>query len=232
MNFFFRIAFSALALLVGGGCSLLASKSEPYAIYSPQLTVPTETSDAAPVAWQLVVDTPTASDALDTTRIVVMAAPGVLQVYPAARWSDPAPRLLRNLMIQSFQQTGRIAGVGDSGSGLRADYALATDLHEFQIDFSKGAPQAVIRLNAKLLDYAVNRVVTAQSFDATVPAGGTDGSAAATALQAALNDALPKITQWVLQEAEKNFVASKRTAAKGDSTRSDPTSRMPPTTER
>lgn len=216
MNRLVRIAFSALAFL-GGGCSLLASKSVPYATYSPQLIVPTESSNAAPVAWQLVVDMPTASDALDTTRIVVMAAPGVLQVFPAARWSDPAPRLLRNLMIQSIQQTGRIAGVGDSGSGLRADYALATDLHEFQIDYSNGTPQAVIRLNAKLLDYTVNRVVAAESFDARAPANGTDGASAASAVQAALNEVLPKISQWILQEAERNFVASKRETANNDS---------------
>ena len=40
-----------------------------------------------------------------------MPTPGVIEVYPQARWRDPAPDLLRSLIVQAFDHDGRIGGV-------------------------------------------------------------------------------------------------------------------------
>ena len=100
-----------------------------------------------PVDWQLAIDTPLAGDALDTSRMLVMPTPGALETYKGGRWADTPPLVLRGLLIEAFQQTGRIAGVGAITSGLHADYTMTIDLYDFEVQYRDGAPHAVIRLN-------------------------------------------------------------------------------------
>ncbi len=197
-----RPLFSALLALPLAACSsLLNVQRTPFTIYAPQLTAPAPAADAARVDWQLAVETPLASDALDTVRIVVMPSPGVIEVFPGARWSDSAPALLRNLLVQGFEASGRITGVGSSASGLRADYALGIALHDFQFEVA-GSTRAVIRLQARLLDYTTNRVLAAHAFDIEAPAGGSDAAAAFTAFETALNQLVPQVVEWVLREGD------------------------------
>ena len=87
------IAVPALAALLAlAGCSSLFNvQRTPFTTYSPQLAAPPAPS-APPVDWQLMVETPLASDTLDTARMLVSPTPGVLEVFPAARWRDPNGR--------------------------------------------------------------------------------------------------------------------------------------------
>lgn len=197
-----RPLFSVLLALPLAACSsLLNVQRTPFTIYAPQLAAPAPAADVQRVDWQLAVETPLASDALDTVRIVVMPSPGVIEVFPGARWSDSAPALLRNLLVQGFEASGRITGVGSSASGLRADYALGIALHDFQFEVA-GSTRAVIRLQARLLDYTTNRVLAAHAFDIEAPAGGSDAAAAFTAFETALNQLVPQVVEWVLREGD------------------------------
>jgi cholesterol transport system auxiliary component len=202
MNARFRLHALLLALPLAACSSLFNVQRTPFTIYSPRLAA-TAATDAPPmrVDWQLAVETPLASDALDTVRIVVMPRPGVIEVFPGARWSDSAPALLRNLVVQGFENSQRITGVGSAASGLRADYALAITLHDFQLEID-GGTRAVIRLQARLLDYTTNRVLAAQAFDAETPARGSDAAAAFAAFEAALNQLVPGVVAWTLREGE------------------------------
>lgn len=194
----------ALAALLLGGCSsLLNVQRQPFTIYSPQYEAAQATKVGAPVDWQLIVETPLASDTLETPRILVMPTPGVIEVFPGARWSDPTPALLRGLIVQGFEESGRIVGVGSGGSGMRGDYALAIELRDFQIEYHNGQPQAAVRFQARLLDYTTNRVLAAQSFDAQTPAAGKDAASAFVAFEAAINEAIPKLVDWTLRKGNE-----------------------------
>lgn len=190
-----------LALPLAACSSLLNVQRTPFTIYSPKLAAAAPDAAAARVDWQLAVETPLASDALDTVRIVVMPSPGVIEVYPGARWSDSAPALLRNLLVQGFENSRRITGVGSSASGLRADYALGIALHDFQLEVA-GGTRAVIRLQARLLDYTTNRVLAARAFDVEAPAGASDAAAAFAAFETALNQLVPQVVDWALREGD------------------------------
>lgn len=206
-----RPSFAALvlALPLAACSSLFNVQRTPFTIYSPRLSTPAQ-ADATPrVAWQLAVETPLASDALDTARIVVMPSPGVIEVYPGARWSDSAPALLRNLLVQGFEASGRIGGVGSAASGLRADYALAIGMHDFQLEVT-GGTRAVIRLQARLLDYTTNRVLATHAFEVEAPAGASDAAAAFAAFETALNQLVPGIVDWTLREGEARYAAANR----------------------
>lgn len=196
-----RLPALLLVLPLAACSSLLNVQRTPFTIYSPKLAAPAAAASAPRVDWQLAVETPLASDALDTARIVVMPSPGVIEVYPGARWSDSAPALLRNLIVQGFEDSQRIVGVGSAASGLRADYALAIEVRDFQLEMD-GGTHAAIRLQLRLLDYTTNRVLAARAFDAQAPAATTDAAAAFGAFQDALNRIVPELVEWTLREGE------------------------------
>ena len=180
-------------------CAALSGKHGTFAIYAPQLTGTAATPTAAALDWQLQVELPRASSALDSTRIAVMPTRGVLEVYADARWRDPAPAMLRSLIIESFERDGRIAGVSASDSGLSGDYALAIELRDFQIEIGSGGDAvAAIRLTAKLFDRRSNRIVASQSFDESAAAAGSDPTSALPAFEEAINTLLPKIVEWTI----------------------------------
>ena len=191
--------------LVLGACSSLTGKKEPFTVYAPRYTAPADAAQGTAVQWQLSIDTPVASDALDTPRMLVMPSPGALETYKGARWSDTAPMLLRSLLIQAFQNSGRISGVGASTSGLHGDYLLAIDLYDFETQYRDGSPHAVIRLNAKLSDSSVNRIAAARTFEADVPVSGSQAAAAATAFEQVLAQLLPSIVDWALTEGQSRW---------------------------
>lgn len=186
------------------GCSgLLSMKPQPFTTYAPDYRAPADAAKGPPVDWQLVVETPLSSDTLNTTRIVVMPQPGVIEVYPGARWSDPAPTLLRNLVVQGFEQSGRIIGVGSATSGITGDFALAIDLRAFQSEIRDGTPHAVVRFQARLLDYRNSRVVASRNFAADAPFATGDTSAAFQAFESAIGQSVGELVAWTLQEGEQ-----------------------------
>lgn len=195
---FSRFLLLAVLVLLAACGDLLGVKRQPFTIYAPTYHAPTAAAAAPAVGWQLVVETPQASEALNTPRIVVMPSPGVIEVYPGARWSDPAPALLRNLMLQGFAQSGRILGVGSSTGALNADYALAIDLQSFQAEIRSDGWHAVIALQARLLDYRTSRVVAAKAFAVDTPFAARDTAAAFAAFEASVQQLVSELVDWTL----------------------------------
>jgi cholesterol transport system auxiliary component len=198
---------AATACLLLGACAALSGKHGTFSVYAPQLSLPQQQSPST-VGWQLLVDTPRASAALATTHIAVMPTPGVIEVYPQARWRDPAPDLLRSLLVQAFDQDGRIVGVSATESGLNGDYSLSIELRDFQIELADGSAHAAIRLTAKLFDRHNNRIVASKAFAVEIPAAGSDVASAFPAFEQALGELLPQLVEWTVQQGEAPRVAS------------------------
>jgi len=193
-------AITLLAAALAGCGSLLGVQRQPFTIYAPSYHAPEQGKAGPRVDWQLVVEMPQASDTLNTARIVVMPSPGVIEVYPGARWSDPAPALLRSLVVQGFEQSGRIVGVAGATTGISADYALAIDLHAFQAEIRDGDAHAMIRFQARLLDYRSSRVLATRAFSADVPFPSKDTSAAFSAFENAVGQAVSELVDWALAQ--------------------------------
>lgn len=191
----------AAALLALAACSsLLRVPPTPYTIHT--LRAPAQLAPGKPVDWQLVVETPAASGALDSVRMLVSPKAGTLEVFPGARWSDPAPTLLREVVIEAFERSGRIAGVGPSTSALHADYSLGMNLHDLQLDATASPPTAVLVFQARLQGYPDNRVLAARAFEMRAPARASTAAAAFEAFQAGLDRLLPELVEWTLAEGE------------------------------
>jgi cholesterol transport system auxiliary component len=211
MNRSGRITILALLVLVGACASL--TQKQPFTTYSPRYTPPQSAATGAPVRWQLSIDTPLSSDAIDSTRMLVMPSPGALETYKGGRWADTAPLVLRTLLIQAFQDSNRIAGVGALTSGMHGDFLLAIDLYDFETQYADGAPRATIRLNAKLIDQSLNRVTAARTFEGGAPVAGTTAADASVAFEQALNELLPQIVAWAFESGEAAWAKSARSSS-------------------
>lgn len=159
-----RLLAPLCALALAGCSSLLGGGDRQTAtLYAPQARITPEPSWPQ-AGWQLAIAKPNAARLLDSPRIAVRPAPGELEVYRGASWSQPATDLLEDTLLRGFEDSGRINGVARIATGIRADYKLAIDLRRFEADYAGNArPTATIELNAKLIHGRDQRVVDRKS---------------------------------------------------------------------
>jgi cholesterol transport system auxiliary component len=161
-------------------------------------------SDLPKVRWQLVLELPLANAGLSTTRIALYRNPTHLEYYARASWTDRAPSMVLTLMIESFENSGRIVAVGRESVGLRSDFVLKTELREFQIEYyGSDVPVAHVAVNAKLVQSATRTIVASQDFDCRYEAGADRLNDIVSAFDEALGKCLKKLVEWTLVTGEE-----------------------------
>jgi len=195
------VVLSAAALLTS--CSILGGKQrDPVTIYAPLVQVAPDPAWPA-VAWQLELAKPTAARVVDSPRIAVRPAPGELQVYKGATWSQPSTDLIESTVLRALEDSGRIPSVARAGSGIRADYKLVMDLRRFESDYAGATiPSATIELNVKLMHASDQRIVASRTFLQVQPSSGTDVAQVTSAFDQALGKLTGDIVGWVLVAGE------------------------------
>jgi cholesterol transport system auxiliary component len=193
-----------LLLLTLTGCSassLLAPSGAPAKIYT--LSAPKEIATSAPRAnWQLLIAMPEAGLDINTPRIAIIPAPSRMDYYADISWADRPPAMLQDLMVQSFDRSGRSAAVQRQSGDLKSDFLLTTDIENFEVD-TISEPAVHIRVAARLVRSRDREIVATRSFDSTVTAGGNfDGAIAA--FDGALQAMLPQIVDWTLTQGSRN----------------------------
>jgi len=196
-------ALTIVGLLALAGCSILGSEQrDPVTIYAPQPQVVSDPSWPT-VGWQLSIGKPTAPRVVDSPRIAVRPAPGELQVYRGASWSQPSTDLVEATVLRAFEDSGRIPAVARDGSGIRADYKLVMDLRRFESDYAGAAvPSATIELTAKLLHSSDQRIVASRTFLQVQPSSGTEVAQVTDAFDQALGKLGAEVVGWVLVTGE------------------------------
>jgi cholesterol transport system auxiliary component len=89
---------------------------------------------------------------------------------------------------------------------LRADFALLSDLQDFQAEY-RGAtvPTIVIRLNAQLVDNSTGRAVASRTFAVEETSAGAGMPEVFAAFQTALNKLLPQVVDWTAESCDANW---------------------------
>jgi len=183
-----------------GGCGSLLPLSAPEAtLYN--LTPQARFGEQLPrVDWQLVVEEPLTHGGLDSNRIAVRPSPRQLQYFAGARWTERSPRMVQSLLLETFEDTGKIVAVGRQTIGLRSDYNLKSELRAFQAEsFEEGKPLKVrIRLHVKLVRQPRQEIVAARTFHNVQVATGSKMSEVIAAFDNALGEVLREVVSWVL----------------------------------
>lgn len=193
------VAFSLVFL---AGCSVLP-KSEPLTVYAlPQAQV-TDASARTPPdqQWSLRVQTPYSNRMLNSSRIVVWPDNSEISVYKGARWSDPAPVLLRNRLVNAFRTQAAIAAVTNDSTHVMADLEFGSDLNRFQVEYLDGVPIVHIQLDAFLVNPSGAHIVASQRFSVKRPARGKEVPDVVLAFGEAADRLAVDVVAWVLKHS-------------------------------
>jgi cholesterol transport system auxiliary component len=180
----------------------LPGSGEPPQLFT--LTPKTNFAADLPRAnWQLAIETPVASGGIDSARIALARTPVTLDYFARANWTDTAPRMVQTLLVESFENTGRIVAVGRESSSLRPDYLLKVDLREFQAELRAGAsPIARVRLAVRLVRLPERTVIASFSNEAQQVAASSDIHQIVLAFDEALGSVIRRTVEWTLRTAE------------------------------
>lgn len=195
------------------GCSLpVPGQGPPPELFrlTPKSTF---REDLPTVDWQLVLETPVADAGLDTTRIALQRAPTQIEFYARSGWADRAPVMIQTLMVESFENSGKIVSIGRESIGLRADFILKSELRELQAVYVNGGPpEAWVAIAAKLVQMPRRAIVASQSFDARVPAVADSLPQIITAFDEAVGKVLRRLVAWTLIEGYNAERARRQTS--------------------
>lgn len=207
-----------LAIAGLGGCAIdLPGSGEPPRIFT--LTPKSTFDEGLPnVDWQLLVELPTAPAGINTARIAAQRTAIELDYFARASWTDAMPSMVQTLLIESFENSGKIVSVGRQVVGLRADYILKTDIREFQAEYQgiegkdvispDSVPNIRMRVNVKLVRMPDRRIIANQTFEYNLPAPGPGLTEIVMGFDEVLGKVLKRAVGWALTEGEANRLAT------------------------
>lgn len=186
-------------------CSILP-KAEPLDVY--RLPAP---SAAAPPAshaqtWSLRLSKPQASDVLSSARIAVIPQGDLISSYKASRWSDPAPTLLRDRLLDGFARDGRVRLLSTDDSNLQTDFELGGNLQAFQTEYQGKAAQVVIQLDALLVRGSDQRILASRRFEVRQPLNEVKVPAVVAGFGQASDALTAQVIAWTVEQGQKSAV--------------------------
>ncbi|MDP3897406.1 MAG: ABC-type transport auxiliary lipoprotein family protein [Mesorhizobium sp.] len=186
------------ALLAGflPGCALLGGGSSPLDTYELSAASPSGAGTRRS-RTQILIAEPSALKSLDSENIVIKPAAGEIQYLKGAQWADRLPRVVQARLAQSFQESGRLGGVGRPGEGLAIDYQVIPEIRAFEIRLG-GGDRADVEIFIRILNDRNGTVRAAKSFSASAPVSGTGNAAYTAALDAAFGAATKDIVNWAI----------------------------------
>ena len=201
----YRLAGSlilAASLSLLSACSILPKPEQVDVYWLPYAQAPIAASRSAAVNWSLRLDKPMASAALNSQNIAVVPEGTLLSNYKGARWSDPAPVLLRNRLLDAFLQDGRIQGLSTDDTTVQADYELGGELLAFQTHYNGKSPEVLIQYNARLVRSSDQRVIASKRFEARQPLSNPMVPGVVAGFGQASDTLMPQVVQWVMQQGQ------------------------------
>lgn len=186
------------------GCatiSAVGNASRPLEIY--ELRTPAVQAVRARRQVEVVVEEPTSSGALATERIMVRPSPLRAQYLPGVRWADTAPLMLQTLLLRGLAGTEALTSVGRRPVGSFADYAVLSELTDFQAEQQDSGEGALVRVRLimRIVRERDARVVAIRTFDASALAGSDTADGIAASFDQATSALLSDVIPWILTHA-------------------------------
>jgi cholesterol transport system auxiliary component len=179
------------------GCGLIGPPPRQFTL-TPVADFP---RGLLPVKWSVVVDEPTAARQIDTSRIALMSGPFEVQYYADVEWTDSAPAMVQLLLVQSFQNTGRLPVVAPSRQTFATDFLLLSNLRKFQVENDvSGTPQATVVIEATLLRMPRRSPVATARFEKATRINSKSTETVTAAFDASLGDVMRRVVDWTIQQ--------------------------------
>lgn len=194
-------ALLALALPGCAAIQALTDASTPLEVYEVRDPSGITPRTGRPLPLDVVVEVPTSTGALETDRIMIRPNPLQAQYLPDVRWGDPTPEMVQNLMLRAIARSNAVRYVGRTPLGPGGDYAVVTELLDFQAEVAEG-DTALIRQGfiARLVREADASIVVTRTFQASAVSPTLDTPQLVVAFDAASNQIFSEFAVWVAGE--------------------------------
>ncbi|MAY63030.1 MAG: ABC transporter [Rhizobiales bacterium] len=187
---------TVMGLVLLSGCGSVLGTKTPPDTYA--LTGTPEVEGRASPRRQILIAEPIALKALDSEQIVIKPTPSSIQYLADSQWSDRLPKIVQAKLIQAFENSGRVGGVGRPGEGLAIDYQISTSIRSFEVRV-QGGKTAVVEISAKVINDRNGSVRDQQVFRSTSPVRGSSNEAYVEALDRAFDNVTADLVRWALQ---------------------------------
>ncbi|KPQ01702.1 ABC-type transport auxiliary lipoprotein family protein [Marinobacter sp. HL-58] len=193
-----RLLITTMAMLSLAACTIFPDRPahQIFQLPAPEL----QASPAAGIDSVLRVSTPLAVAPVDSTRILVKPEAHEIQAYQGARWSNRAPVMIGNHLVEAFRQDGRLKTVVRDTSAVRSDMALMGDLTRFQAEYEDGNPVIHLQLDLQLVDERSRETIASKRFTISHPAGEASVESVAEAFGRASNELARQVVSWAADE--------------------------------
>src|SRR5665213_3037893 len=197
-----RLVIAALAL-VPAGCSSLLGGGTPATMYT--LTALRGFPPGPRLKLQVLFDRPSASDAINTTRIALRRNVLNIDYFADAAWTDAAPSMIQTLLVESLQRSGRVTAASRDTLAIRGDVEVRIDVPHFEADYNgdEELPTVRIELGLILLKVGDRSIIGTRAVTASARPGKNDVAAIVVAFDAALQTAMRDSLTWVLANAPR-----------------------------
>ncbi|WP_395604429.1 ABC-type transport auxiliary lipoprotein family protein [Pseudomonas sp. B21128] len=205
-----RLALLATGLTLISACTIFP-ESEPLDVYRlPAAQALASRGSPATQPWSLRLNKLQASEALNRPTIAVIPQGDVISSYKASRWSDPAPVLLRNRLLDGFQRDGRVTLLSTDDSNFQADLELGGNLQAFQTEYQDTQASVVVRLDALLVRGYDQRILASRRFEERQPLNDVKVPAVVAGFGQASDRLTAKVVDWAVDQGQKLAPESQR----------------------
>ncbi|OZB15914.1 MAG: hypothetical protein B7X58_05920 [Marinobacter sp. 34-60-7] len=190
-----RLAYLfAGATLALSGCTVFPVPEAPRLVdlAEPESTVAMSTS--RPVS--LRVDTPLASDPIDSARILIKPSVYEFQALSGAQWRDAIPVVLRDFLVQQLRSSGGFDNVASDTSPSSTDHTLVLEISGFHARLDAEATQVELRVHSELLNNQSRRTLCTRNFSISEPVAGTALEVLMEGFSAGAKALSSELTSW------------------------------------
>lgn len=193
----------ALVVVAIGGCSKLFTEP-PRPLF--RLTAPADFTGILPhTSAQIVVDAPYAPEGLELRRIAVVRASNGLDYLADGDWADRTPAMVRSVVVEAFENSKSVAGVGPDSLDVRADFEIEGDLRHFEAVYdspdpkSAAAPTVWVALAVKLVKIPEHKIIAETLLSARQAAAVNATPDIVAAFNAATASVAKQVVEWTLR---------------------------------
>lgn len=192
----------SLALLSGCVNFGLAGEDDPRAlVYYVLEDAGRPVPAAAPAPRALLLADTTAGAFYDSDGMAFSSAPGTRGYYQFARWSERAGKRFADLLLARIEREKVFSTVAPSGSNVRGELLLTTDILEFYHDAARQPGTVKMELRAEVVDLKTRKLLARKTFVQSIGVSTYDAAGAHKAFNEAATRTLDEVADWLKELA-------------------------------
>lgn len=188
-----RVALPA-AVLALSGCTVFPIPEAPRLMDLEEPAPSMQLEDSRTVS--LRVDTPLASDPIDSARILIKPSAYEFQAVSGAQWRDSVPVVLRDYLVQQFRASGGFDNVASDTSPATTDHTLVLEISGFHARLDGAQTQVQLRVHSELLNNQSRNTLCTRNFSVDMPVDGTALEALMAGFSAGAGRLSSELTGW------------------------------------